>query len=366
MHVVVVGGGVVGCAVALRLVKAGAQCTVLERSVPGAEASSAAAGILAPQAEAEGPGAFLSLCLRSRSLYPDFVEELEALSGLRVGYRRSGVLHLAFAQASVEKLRTRVTAQVTEGLSAELLDGNAVRRLEPALSPDVLAGALFQDDGSVDNRLLMRALSMAAERAGARFVTGNVRALLETRGRTSGVDVDGAPLHADAVVVAAGAWTGLVPGCGLSPRQVRPARGQMVMLRSRLPLLERVAFSDDGYLVPRADGHLLAGSTVEFEGFAKEVTARGLKHILGVALQLVPSLADIPVVETWAGFRPFTEDRLPVLGPGPLPGLFLASGHFRNGILLAPVTAELLAEAVLGRKTTLSLEPFRWDRPGIT
>ncbi len=366
MDVVVVGGGVVGCAVALRLVKAGARCTVLERSVPGAEASSAAAGILAPQAESDGPGAFLSLCLRSRALYPDFVEELEGLSGLRVQYQRSGVLHLAFLQASVERLRTRVESQVAEGLRAQLLDGDSVRRLEPALSPDVLAGALFRDDASVDNRLLMRALPMAAERAGARFVSGHVRALLQSRGRISGVDVDGEQLNADAVVVAAGAWTGLVPGSGLSPRQIRPARGQMVMLRSRLPLLTHVAFSDDGYLVPRSDGHLLAGSTVEFEGFAKQVTARGLKHILGVALQLVPSLAEVPVVETWAGLRPFTEDRLPVLGPGPLPGLFLASGHFRNGILLAPVTAELLAEAVLGRPTTLSLEPFRWDRPGIT
>jgi glycine oxidase len=366
MEVLVVGGGVVGCAVALRLVKGGALCTVVERSVPGAEASSAAAGILAPQAEAEGPGAFLSLCLRSRALYPGFVEEVEALSGLRVGYRRSGVLHLAFAEASLERLRARVQSQAAEGLSAELLDGKSVRRLEPVLSPAVLGAALFEDDGSVDNRLLMRALSMAAERAGVRFVTGHVRALLQANGRASGVDVDGDQLRADAVVVAAGAWTGLVPGCGLSPRQVRPARGQMVMLRSRLPLLERVAFSDGGYLVPRSDGHLLAGSTVEFEGFAKEVTAQGLKHILDVALQMVPSLADVPVVETWAGLRPFTEDRLPVLGPGPFPGLFLASGHFRNGILLAPVTAELLAEAVLGRRTTLPLEPFRWDRPGIT
>jgi glycine oxidase len=366
MDVVVVGGGVVGCAVALRLVKAGARCTVVERSVPGAEASSAAAGILAPQAESEGPGPFLALCLRSRALYPDFVQEVEELSGLKVGYRRSGVLHLAFAQASAEKLRGRVTLQSAEGLRADFLDGDAVRRLEPALSPDVLAGALFEDDGAVDNRLLMRALSMAAERAGARFVSGHVRAVLQTQGQASGVDVDGEALRADAVVVAAGAWTGLVPGSGLSPRQVRPARGQMVMLRSRLPLLDRVAFADDGYLVPRSDGHLLAGSTVEFEGFAKEVTASGLKHILGVALRLVPSLANVPVVETWAGLRPFTEDRLPVLGPGPLPGLFLASGHFRNGILLAPVTAELLAEAVLGRKTTLSLEGFRWNRPGIT
>ena len=366
MDVVVVGGGVVGCAVALRLVSAGARCTVVERSVPGAEASSAAAGILAPQAEGDGPGAFLDLCLRSRSLYPGFVDEVEALSGMRVGFRRSGVLHLAFTEATLERLRVRVGGQRKAGLSAEVLDTKAVLGLEPNVSPDVLGAALFPEDGSVDNRLLMRALSMAAARSGAHFVTGHVRGLLEASGRTSGVDVDGERLAAGAVVVAAGAWTGLVPGSGLSPRQVRPARGQMVMLRSRLPALERVAFSDEGYLVARADGHLLAGSTVEFQGFAKEVTAAGLRHILGVALRMVPSLADVPVVETWAGLRPFTEDRLPVLGPGPLPGLFLASGHFRNGILLAPVTAELLAQAVFTHTPALPLEPFRWNRPGIT
>jgi glycine oxidase len=366
MDVVVVGGGVVGCAVALRLVQAGAGCTVVERSVPGAEASSAAAGILAPQAESERPGPFLALCLRSRSLYPGFVHELETLSGMQVGFRPTGVLQLAFTEASLERLRARVKVQRDASLSAELLEPDAALGLEPAVNPAVLGAALFAEDGSVDNRLLMRALSMAAARAGVRFVTGHVRALLDRGGRAVGVDVDGERLAADAVVVAAGAWTGLVPGSGLSPRQVRPARGQMVMLRSRVPLLERVLFGDEGYLVPRADGHLLAGSTVEFQGFAKEVTAAGLQHILTLALKLVPGLAETPVVETWAGLRPFTEDHLPVLGPGPLSGLFLASGHFRNGILLAPVTAELLAQVVLGQPPSLPLEPFEWDRPAIT
>ncbi len=236
------------------------------------------------------------------------------MSGIRVGFRPSGVLHIAFSEASRERLRTRVSLQKGLGLAADFLDREAVLRLEPALNPALLGAALFPDDASVDNRLLMRALSMAAARAGVRFVSGHVRALLEAAGRAAGVDVDGARLQGDAVVVAAGAWTGLVPGSGVSPRQVRPARGQMVMLRARLPLLERVAFSDQGYLVPRADGHLLAGSTLEFEGFAKEVTAAGLKHILSLALELLPGLASLPVVESWAGLRPFTEDQLPGAG----------------------------------------------------
>jgi glycine oxidase len=366
MDVVVVGGGLVGCSVALRLAQAGARCTVVERSVPGAEASSAAAGILAPQAEAEGLGPFLALCLRSRALYPEFVAEVEALSGLRVSFRPSGVLHAAFSQASLDRLRGRVDLQRSAGLSAELLEADAVLRLEPAVNQAVHGAASFPMDASVDNRLLMRALSMAAARAGVRFVSGHVRALLDVGGRAVGVDVDGERLPADAVVVAAGAWTGLVPGAGVSPRSLRPARGQMVMLRTRLPVLERVVFSDQGYLVPRTDGHLVAGSTLEFQGFAKDVTAAGLARILALAMEIIPTLADAPVVETWAGLRPFTEDHLPVLGPGPLLGLFLASGHFRNGILLAPVTAELLTQAVLGKPLSLPLSPFRWDRPGIS
>jgi glycine oxidase len=366
MDVIIIGGGVVGCSIALRLARAGVRCTVVERSVPGAEASSAAAGILAPQAEAEGPGPFLTLCLRSRALYPQFVAEVEALSGLPVSFRPSGVLHLAFTQASLDNLRTRVEVQRGVGLSADLLDADSVLQLEPSVNPAVLGAASFPMDASVDNRLLMRALSIATARVGVGFVSGHVRAVLDVGGRAAGVDVDGDRLPADAVVVAAGAWTGLVPGAGVSPRSVRPARGQMVMLRTRLPVLERVVFSDQGYLVPRTDGHLVAGSTLEFQGFAKEVTPAGLARILALALEIVPLLADAPVVETWAGLRPFTEDHLPILGPGPVPGLFLASGHFRNGILLAPVTAELLTQVLLGHPPSLPLGPFRWDRPGIS
>ena len=235
MDVVVVGGGMVGCAVALRLAQAGARCTVVERSVPGAEASSAAAGILAPQAESDGPGPFLSLCLRSRALYPDFVAEVESLSGMQVGFRPSGVLHLAFSAESTARLRARVTLQRASGLSAEMLDAEDVLKLEPGANPAVRKAAFFRDDASIDTRLLMRALSMAAARVGVRFVAGHVRGVLGSGGRATGVDLDGVPLHAEAVVVAAGAWTGLVQGSGLSPRQIRPARGQMVMVRARLP-----------------------------------------------------------------------------------------------------------------------------------
>ena len=365
LDVVVVGGGVMGCGIALRLCQAGARVTVLERAIPGAEASSAAGGILAPQEEAEGPGPFLALCLRSRALYPDFAAELLALTGINVNYLPSGVLHLAFDAAGEGRLEATAAWQRAQGLRVELLGPEALHALEPHLSRQVRRAARFVDDHQVDNRLLTRALTMAAARVGAAFRTGYVRGVVEEHGRAVGVDLDGETLRADAVVIAAGSWSGLVQGVALDPRVVRPARGQMVQLQTRLPLFSHVVFSDRGYLIPRVDGRVLAGSTLEFSGFEKNVTAEGLHRILSLALELCPALATAPVQETWAGLRPYTDDHLPILGAGPLPGLFLATGHFRNGILLAPLTARLMAQAVLGEPPDVDLEPFRFNRfPG--
>lgn len=361
--VVVVGGGLMGCAVALRLRQAGASVLVLERALPGAEASSAAAGILAPQMEAEGPGPFLDLCLRSRALYPAFAEELRALTGVDVMYAPSGVLRAAFDDAGAQHLEATAAWQRAVGLRAELLDGTEARALEPTLSPAAVAGLHFPDDHQVDNRLLVRALVMAAARAGARFRTGAVRGVVSEGGRAVGVDVDGALVRAGrAVVIAAGSWSGLVGGAALDPRAVRPARGQMVQLQARLPPFRHILVSEKGYLVPRADGRVLAGSTMELVGFDKQVTAGGLARILEMLLELCPALADVAVDSTWAGFRPWTEDRLPVLGPGPLEGLVLATGHFRNGILLTPITARLVAQVVLGERPSVDLAPFSHAR----
>lgn len=360
--VVIIGGGVMGCSIALRLAQGGARVTVLERSVPGAEASSAAGGILAPQTEAERPGPFLELCLKSRALYPAFAEELKALSGVDVAYLRSGVLRCAFDEADASQLRGTVATQQRLGLRAEWLDGVAVRTLEPRVSERVLGAAHFPDDHQVDNKLLVRALTMAAARAGVTFRSGYVRAVVFEGEVARGVDVEGEHVLADATVIAAGSWSGVIPGARLEPRAVRPARGQMLQLQSRLPLFAHVLFSPRGYLVPRSDGRIIAGSTMELVGFEKQVTAGGLAKILELALELCPELEAAPVGEFWAGFRPYTEDHLPILGQGPAQGLFFATGHFRNGILLTPITAALIAELVLGRPPTVDLRPFGYDR----
>jgi len=360
--VVIIGGGVMGCAIALRLSQENAKVTVLERAIPGAEASSAAGGILAPQMESEGPGPFLDLCLRSRGQYPAFAEELREWSGVDVAYRACGLLHAGFDDVTAHKLEAISAWQKAMGLRAELLTGDEARALEPALSPRVTAALHLPDDHQVDNRLLTRALSMAASRAGAHFRTGYVRGVVREGDRCVGVDLDGETLRADAVVLAAGSWSSLVQGAMIDPRVVRPARGQMVQFQTRLPLLQRVLFSEKGYVIPRADGRVLAGSTLEWVGFEKQVTAEGLARLLSLAMELCPQLAHAPVQEFWAGLRPYTEDHLPILGPGPLEGLFLATGHFRNGILLTPITARLISQIVLGQKPSVDLKPFRYDR----
>jgi glycine oxidase len=365
--VAVIGGGIMGCAVALRLAARGLGVTVIERGIPGAEASSAAAGILGPQMEADAPGPLLDLGLRSRALYPALAAELRDATGIDIGYVKSGVLAVALDGAGAAELTARRAWQMARGLRVEPLTGEQLRALEPNVSPDVRGALRFPDDAQVNARELARAFSQAAARAGARFLQGRyVRRVLIAGGVAVGVELDGETLDAGAVVVAAGSWSGLVEGAGVPATVVRPARGQLVSIETRPPQLSHVlSVHGRGYLVPRPDGTVLAGSTVEMAGFRKEVTVGGLAQILGLASTLVPSLSDAPVTGSWSNFRPYTEDHLPVLGLTRVRGLFLATGHFRNGILLAPATAEAVASLVATGSTDIDLAPFsvsRFDR----
>jgi glycine oxidase len=361
--VAIIGGGIMGCAIALRLCQRGIGVTVIERGIPGAEASSAAAGILGPQMEAEGPGPLLELGLKSRALYPALAAELRDLTSIDVGYDRSGVLAVAFDEAGEAALSSRRAWQLARGLRVDSLSGEAVRAREPALGPAVRAALAFNDDAQVIARELARAFSQAAAGAGARFLTGRyVRRVLVAKGAVTGVELDGDALAAGVVVVAAGSWSGLVDGAGVPPAVVRPARGQLVSIETRPPLFRHVVSAPGGYLVPRRDGTVLAGSTVEMAGFRKEVTVGGLAAILTMARTVIPALADAPVTGSWSNFRPFTEDHLPVLGATAVRGLVLATGHFRNGILLAPVTAHAIAELIATGKASIDLAPFAIDR----
>ena len=364
VDVAVVGGGVMGCAVALRLAQRGARVAVIERGIPGAEASSAAAGILGPQMEADGPGPLLDLGLMSRALYPALATELRDATGVDIGYARSGVLAVALDPEGEAELGRRRTWQTARGLRVEALSAEAVRAHEPHLGGAVRAALRFPDDAQVNARELARALSQAAALAGARFLAGRyVRRVLVEGGAAAGVELDGEVVRAGAVVVAAGSWSGLVEGAGVPATVVRPARGQLVSIETRPPLLRHVVeVHGRGYLVPRRDGTVLAGSTMEMAGFRKEVTVGGLAEILTLARTLVPALGDAPVTASWSNFRPYTEDHLPVLGATPVRNLVLATGHFRNGILLCPITARAIADLVATGASTVDLSPFSVSR----
>jgi glycine oxidase len=355
--VVVVGAGLQGCGVALRLAQAGRDVIVLERSIPGAEASSAAGGILSPGVEAE-PGPFHVLCEQSLARWRGFAEEVERLSGTWIGYRAGGTLEVSLDDRFTPVLAGRAAQLERAGVEVEVLDGEAARRLEPGLSAQARGALFFPSEASVDPRLLGRALHAAAARAGARFVQGQVRAIAFEGGCVAGVDHEAGRIEAGAVVLAAGAWSMQVEGNGLPAGAVRPVRGQIAVLDTRPPLLSRVIFSDKGYVVPRPDGRVLCGSTMEEAGFEKAVTAGGLLRVLELAVEVAPGLAAAPVVETWSNFRPATPDGLPILGPGSAAGLFYATGHYRNGVLLTPITADAVADAVLGRSTPVDLAPF--------
>jgi glycine oxidase len=363
--VLVIGGGVIGCAIARLLARDGRRTLLLERDEPGAHASWAAAGMLAPLAEADEPGPFLSLLLQSRAMYPELARALREETGMEVGYRDEGSLYLALTPADEATLEARYRWQAEAGLPVERLGREEALALEPGIAPAVRGALRFPEDHQVDNRLLSRALARAATAAGAEIRAGvEVSEILVEGGRAVGVRTeDGERIDAGAVVVAAGSWAGAIGGLP-RPLPVSPVHGQLLAVHTAPPLFRHVVHTPRVYLVPRADGRLIVGATVERVGFEKAVTPAGLMSLLVPALEAAPSLADAPLVESWSGLRPGTPDGLPILGPDPeVGGLHYAAGHYRNGILLAPVTADLISRS-LQRCYPPELAPFSISRFG--
>jgi glycine oxidase len=349
MRIVIVGAGVMGCASALELARRGVRdVVVLERAVPGAEASSAATGMLAAQVEASDNDERARF-VRAREGYAAWAEELREVTGIDIGYRRTGLLEIANTEEELRALATRVETDRAAGLRAELVDARGARAVERELGPDLAGGAYFPDEAQVDPPQLLRALVAAIGRAGVGVKSGvSVSSLVEEGGRCVGVSLDGREiLRADAVVLAAGSWSSLVPGVPKGMPAVRPIRGQLLMLEERPPRLSTIVFLGGGYVVPRGDGRVICGSTMEDVGHRREVTAGGVQSILAVALRIAPALASAELSRAWCNFRPRTEGG-PQVGPSSLPGLFLATGHHRNGILLARATAIAVADAILG------------------
>lgn len=366
-RIAIIGGGVSGLAIGWRLAQSGCSVDVFDQSSAGGAASWAAAGMLAAGVEAEpSEQGLLALTRYSQTLWPEFAHELEACSGLDVGYRDEGTLVTAWTGDELERLRSDYAFQRELGVELEWLTGAEVRRREPYLRSGI-AGAVFSPhDHQVDNRKVVPALQNAFTSAGGRLheQTPVTRIQISTD-RVVGVELGDREFPADIVVLAAGAWSRLVPGLPqelLPP--VRPLKGQMLALQMDpdRPLLRHVLWFNHAYLVPRREGRLVIGATVEEKGFDTTVTAGGIYGLLEVAWRVLPAIEELPLIETWAGLRPTSRDDAPILGPTPVEGLIMATGHHRNGILLAPVTAAVVSQYVLTGALLPVAQDFTLDR----
>jgi glycine oxidase len=369
--VVVAGGGVIGTAIAWRAALAGLDVVLVDPDV-GDAASGVAAGMLAPASEALfGEGALLAVNLLAVQRFPSFAAELEDATGHDVGLRREGTLAIAYDPGDLAALRRLTDFRRSAGLDAEELDSRACRRLEPFLTPDVHGGAVFAGDWSVDNRRYVAALRVAMAAAKVRISRGRVTQAQVAGGRVRGVGLaDGTVIDSASVVVAAGCASGTVAGLpGPLRAAVRPVKGQLLRLRhpgGMPPVISHTIRATvrgaDVYLVPRADGEVVVGATSEERGPDRTVTAGAVHDLLHDAMSVLPVTSELILAETCAGLRPGTPDNGPIVGGCGIDGLLLATGHYRNGILMSPVTADAIAAALTGHRPAAQWEPFTPQR----
>jgi glycine oxidase len=356
--VAIIGGGIIGASIAFELAAEKLDVILLDRQRPGREASWAAAGMLSPGPDSPDALPLVPLAKESMRLYPEFVAAVEALSGKSVAFARNGTIEI-FTSTHGETERDEFVAQHRAlGLAIEPVSIDAARKAEPTVGPAARAAAWLPQEATLDPRLLTEAVLAAAQGRGVQVHPDAAVTSVQVEGnRCTGVVANGSSVTAKCVVVAAGCFSG---GIDLLARYAptHPVRGQMLALRPKTKIIGRTLRSNHGYLVPRADGRIIAGSTLEDAGFEKYLTPSGIQKILAGVLELVPALANAQLIDAWAGLRPGTPDNLPVLGPTDIRGLYVATGHYRNGILLAPVTAKLLCDWILGKTVSTNTEAF--------
>ena len=353
--VLVVGGGVVGCSVAFHLAREGISVTLLERDDLAGGASGIAAGMLTPLAEAEPGTKALRLALRSLATFPALCAELLELSGIDPEYLASGRIEVA--QSVEEAAHLAARPGTLEGHGLEWLDEKAARNAAPGLAEDVVGALWSPNEGHVRSPGLARAFAGAAQRLGATVELGAPVVGLEREGdRIVGVRTASGPRAAGGVVLATGVWSGATSGL---PFPIEPVRGQIVSLESEAVSSGAILWSRDAYLVPKRDGTLVLGATVERVGFDRRVTARGVQELLVAGGALVPALGLATFLSAWAGLRPDTPDHRPLVGAVPeTEGLWVAAGHFRSGVLLSPVTGEIVRDGILGKGLPADAEAF--------
>jgi glycine oxidase len=367
--IVIIGGGITGLAIGWRLAQAGQRVTIFDRGAAAMESTWAAAGMLAPQIEAEfSEEMLLPLAIASKQAWPDFVAELESETKTRLDFRAHGTIQVALDRDDQEELDNRFEYLVRNGLQVERISGYEARRIEPHLARGIQGAIFSSQDHQVDNRLTARALELAFKKAGGILRENSpVHEILVDCDCVKGVVTPAGITPADHVVIAAGAWSRNIHGIPEAARPpVRPLKGQMLALEmpSTGPLIEHVIWGPGNsivsnlYLAPKSDGRLVVGATVEEMGFDKRMTAGGMFEILRAAWEVLPGIYDLPILDSWAGLRPASRDDAPILGPSEVKGLTFATGHHRNGILLAPITASEVSRYILDGNVSELMAPF--------
>jgi glycine oxidase len=357
--VIVIGAGIIGAACAWRLAQAGLRVTILERNAPGSQASQAALGVLTFHADPEKPAHYQGLFLRSEQLYLDLIEELAEVNDERINFHQGGQLHIALNEQDLPELESTLKANSARSVNVERVSPEECHLLEPGISPHVLGGLFFPQDAWIDNTAITLGIIRAAEQAGAELEQANVEAVESHQGLATGVRWGAERRTADWFILAAGCWSGQIQN--IPPIPVVPVRGQAMSVAGRAA--RRVIMSPNGYLVPKGETQTMVGATVEYVGFEDSNTLEGLRDVSSSGIEISPRIGAFDFLGAWAGLRPGTLDHLPLIGPfAELPNLIAATGHFRNGILLAPITAKMIKAVVTGEPMSMNLSPFLPDR----
>lgn len=349
--ILIIGGGVIGLSIARELGRRKiGRVAIMERGRVGREASYAAAGMLAPNAENEVVDDFYRMCDASRQMFPDLAAQLLEETAIDIELDRSGTLYAAFTQEDSEHLGVRFARQVEAGIPVQWLSPSETREAEPHISELVRESLFFPNDWQVENRKLVQALHASVRNLGIEVIEGAaVESLLVEKGRVNGVCTPESRFPAGTIVLATGAWTSLIKIADEPvPIEVKPIRGQMIGFHPNEKMFSRVIYSPRGYLVPRADGRILIGATVEDVGFDGGTTLEALNGLQAAGEEIAPGLSQLKIAESWAGLRPFAADGMPIIGSvDNYDGLLVATAHYRNGILLAPITAKLIADRIV-------------------
>jgi len=364
--IIVVGAGIIGCAIAAELGRRGASVQLVDERPAGMGATQASAGVLAPYIEASAASPLLDLGVRSLAMFDDFIERTVAASGVAVQYHRTGTLDVALQDGAMDKLRATAALLASRDVAAELVDGHAARTEEPHLTHDIAGGLLIPSHGFVAAGDLVRALATSARRHGTQVIEGGRVVRIMQEGGDTLVVTERCTLTGNAAVLAAGSWSGQLDVAGIAARvPVRPVRGQLLRLAWTGAALRRSTWSERCYLVPWDDGDVLVGATVEEAGFDERETVAGVRDLLEAVCELTPHAWAAGFSGARVGLRPGTPDDLPIIGASRVqPNLFYATGHYRNGVLLAPLTAELVADAMLDGKMDPALASVSPQRFG--